>query len=254
MPIQIKFTASTDAKIKKQADGIPSWYPNHVGDKNYWWGDGTTTTDYFYSINGNDMFIQYGQNTSIWAGCRHMVQSVRITKQKENDDGSVYVEGEVVPILYSNHRTDYAMGGVRVITNIYVQEKIIWTKEGNTTDEFQKDSNIVIPFSTTVAPSKYYTGTALKIVTKYPNHEFSDSTIITGLSLYNPAPPTYKPMAIRKSNVFKTLNRASGFIRIRKSNNWKDISEETLPEGEPNKGKNRIRKSGAWRKQSKIGN
>lgn len=251
--IEIKFTLDTDSNSKQEANGVPSWYPSHVADKSYWWNDGGTTTDYFYSINGNDMFIQYGQNTSIWAACRHFVQSLRIEEQKENPDGSILVKGEVVPILFASHKTDYALSGVQVQYSISIQGKTIWTLSGSTTDEWQKDSNVSVPIEVTVKPGETYTGTAMQIKIVYPNHEYEDSNTLVGLSLYNPVPPTYKPMAIRKSNSFKTLNRDSGFIKIRKSNQWEDKSSETYPEGQEGKGKNRIRKKNVWKQQSKIG-
>lgn len=63
-----------------------------------------------------------------------------------------------------------------------------------------------------------------------------------------------KPWAIRKSNVFKTLNVASGWFKIRKSNNWTDKSK--MLESDVNKdnaGTSRIRRSGTWKGQNKIG-
>ena len=66
--------------------------------------------------------------------------------------------------------------------------------------------------------------------------------------------PTYKPMAIRKSGVMKTLNVPSGFIKIRKSGVLVDKSQEDLSTlVQPNKGHNRIRKSNQALQQGKIG-
>lgn len=65
---------------------------------------------------------------------------------------------------------------------------------------------------------------------------------------------TFKPWAIRKSSVFKSLDVTSGWFKIRKSGSWTDKSEMLLSEAnQPNVGVSRIRKSGTWRGQSKIG-
>lgn len=66
--------------------------------------------------------------------------------------------------------------------------------------------------------------------------------------------PDFRPMAIRKSNVFQSLNKENGFIKIRKSNTWKDIakySDDLI--NQENKGTCRIRKNGKWVGQGKIG-
>ena len=62
--------------------------------------------------------------------------------------------------------------------------------------------------------------------------------------------PTYKPMAIRKSGSWQTLNRTSGFIRRRIGGTWVDRSnEQNDTAGSNNVGHNRVRKSGTWKQQ-----
>lgn len=53
-----------------------------------------------------------------------------------------------------------------------------------------------------------------------------------------------KPYAIRKSEHFKTLNRQSGFFKVRKNNQFTDKSKQE---------NNKIRKSRDWKNQNKIG-
>lgn len=66
---------------------------------------------------------------------------------------------------------------------------------------------------------------------------------------------TYKPMAIRKSGTFRSLNRDSGFLMIRKSGSWNDISEMEIDDvGNTGTGAHRIRQSGQWVQQGIIGN
>lgn len=76
-----------------------------------------------------------------------------------------------------------------------------------------------------------------------------------------PVPPTppvdtdIKPWAIRKSNTWKTLDRPSGFFKIRRAVNFVDKSTSAISTvGKVDKGTHRIRKSGDWVGQNKIGN
>lgn len=64
----------------------------------------------------------------------------------------------------------------------------------------------------------------------------------------------FKPWAIRKLNTFKSLDRDSGFFKIRKSGNYVDKSKmQQSDTNQENKGTARIRKSGKWVGQIKIG-
>ena len=64
----------------------------------------------------------------------------------------------------------------------------------------------------------------------------------------------FKPWAIRKSNIFKSLDRVNGFFKIRKTGNYVDKSNMQLSDvNTENKGVARIRKSGKWFGQNKIG-
>ena len=63
-----------------------------------------------------------------------------------------------------------------------------------------------------------------------------------------------KPWAIRKSGVFKSHNRPSGYMKIRKSGTFVNKSEILESDiNQPNKGSSRIRKSGSFVGQNKIG-
>lgn len=67
--------------------------------------------------------------------------------------------------------------------------------------------------------------------------------------------PDFRPWGIRKGGVLKSLNKDSGFLKIRKSNSWKDIPKYSYDKaGKENQGTSRIRKNGKWLGQRKIGN
>lgn len=66
--------------------------------------------------------------------------------------------------------------------------------------------------------------------------------------------PDFRPMAVRKSNSFKSLNADTGFLKKRVSGVWQDIPKINFSNaGQPNQGSCRIRKSGVWNAQSQIG-
>lgn len=66
--------------------------------------------------------------------------------------------------------------------------------------------------------------------------------------------PDFGPWGIRKSGVLKSLNNDSGFLKIRKSNTWKDIAKYSYDKvGKENQGTSRIRRNGKWLGQGKIG-
>lgn len=69
-----------------------------------------------------------------------------------------------------------------------------------------------------------------------------------------PPPQEIKPWAIRKSGVFKTLNRDSGFFKIRHQGSWVDKSKSLISDiNKKDYGTHRIRKNGVWVGQNKIG-
>lgn len=67
-------------------------------------------------------------------------------------------------------------------------------------------------------------------------------------------PPTFKAWCIRKQDKFLTLDRGSGFFKIRNSGNWVDKSINLVSTiRQENKGNHRIRKQGEWLGQNRIG-
>lgn len=66
--------------------------------------------------------------------------------------------------------------------------------------------------------------------------------------------PDFKPWAVRKSGQFKTLDRPSGKFQIRKSGAWVNKSIMSAGEtGQANEGVSRIRRSGTFVGQGKVG-
>lgn len=92
--------------------------------------------------------------------------------------------------------------------------------------------------------------THLKVEIYGESATFPHSNIFTRQQIIK----NFKPWSVRKSGIMKTLDRPSGMFQIRKSNNWVNKSEMLLDESNvSNKGVSRIRKSGTFKGQSKIG-
>lgn len=65
---------------------------------------------------------------------------------------------------------------------------------------------------------------------------------------------TYRPFAIRKNGVWKSLDNSTGYLKIRKSGTNKDIVKISFSDTrKAEKGTSRIRKNGEWIAQPKIG-
>lgn len=249
--IQRKFYTSSSTVAKNKGTGIPSWYPD-LANKSTWDYDGTTTTDWFYYSHDKDVYLQYGENTSIWAGCRHYVYSVRVNSETQNDDGSIHVSGQVQMIVAGMHNTDFAAGGASVQTKIKIGGKQVYAFNGNTNNEWQTDqfTNNPVSFDVTIQPSQTYDGTTLEISNVYPNHEFNDNTIKVGFALFNPNPPSYTPCGVKQSE-WKSCNRNNKANKKKASGSWVVLAEENLgTELHENTGHVRCKQENKW-KQSK---
>ena len=93
-------------------------------------------------------------------------------------------------------------------------------------------------------------GTNKTIIKVSLSRESIDGTIKT--YIYTRA--TFKPWAIRKSGVWKSLDNPTGRFSIRSKGQWIDKSEDSLADvGKVSKGHNRIRKNNQFKQQGKLG-
>lgn len=75
---------------------------------------------------------------------------------------------------------------------------------------------------------------------------------MTKIYIYTKA--TFKPWAIRKSGIWKSLDNPTGRFSIRSKGRWFDKSEDSLADvGKVDKGHNRIRKNNQFKQQGKLG-
>lgn len=69
-----------------------------------------------------------------------------------------------------------------------------------------------------------------------------------------PKPQSFKPWAIRKSGVWLSLDKPTGYFSVRKNSQWIDKSEDSLDNvNKVNLGHSRIRKNNQFKQQGKLG-
>lgn len=116
-------------------------------------------------------------------------------------------------------------------------------------------------FSQTGDVSVSFTNTSTIEYEQIPANTDAQCQLLRKPKPTEPVPPTppvdtdIKPWAIRKSNTWKTLDRPSGFFKIRRAVNYVNKSTSAISTvGKVNQGTHRIRRSGNWLGQNKIGN
>lgn len=198
------FDVSTSSNIVDKGSTVPNWASSRA--KSNWWSGGSSV-DYFNSINGDKIYIQYGQNQEQWASTRFMIESVHIEDEHEQSNGNIKVEGYVQLELLDGKLTDFAGAGVRVHRTIYINGETIDDWNGRTNEEYSKSNLKKVSFSESIEPQEKSKSTQMKITTVYPDGEYPNSTIVLGIALKNPNPPKYIPMAIRISKDWQALDQ-----------------------------------------------
>lgn len=260
MAIELRPTTSA-TNVHNKGNSVPPWYGDYA-NKNKWYNDGQPAsgpTNGFYNVVTTSAtkvqeFIQYGQNTDGWAGTRFIDETVTVTSQTSLSDGSIRVIGNVHIGPIAAYPTDFLKTPVTVSYTVTVNGTVVHQRTGSTGDAYLQNANPqTVNFDVTVAPQTESNATTVKLDWIYPGHEFPDSHFTLGVALYNPTPPTYIPMAIRKGGTYKSLNSNKGYISIRKSGSYVNKSEENSNTSmQANQGHNRIRRSGVWLQLPKM--
>lgn len=198
------FDVSTSSNIVDKGSTVPAWAGSRA--KSNWWS-GSASVDYFNSINGDKIYIQYGQNQEKWASTRFMIESVHVEDEEEQSNGNIKVKGYVQLELLDGKLTDFAGAGVRVHRTISINGETIDDWNGRTNQEYSKSNLKKVSFNETIEPQQKSKSTQMKIKTVYPDGEYSNSTIVLGIALKNPNPPKYIPMAIRISKHWQALDQ-----------------------------------------------
>jgi hypothetical protein len=243
-----------------KGSSVPAWFGDFA-NKDKWDYDGVPadgpTNGFSRTVTTSKTdvtsYLQYGQNTTGWAGARFFKQQVVITSQSQNADGSITANGSVNIGIIAAYKTAYAATtGSPVIFTAKVNGVVVHSHTGNTIDEYVENPSVAnVPFSVTLQPNTSSSTTSLILDWVYPEHQYPDAHFVIGTELYNPNLPTYVPFAIRDSNSWKALNLHNGHIKVRNGANgsWVDKSEEIATTSmQPNVGHNRVRNgaNGTW--------
>lgn len=240
-------------------DGLPAWYDadsntqtQKFQNRANWWYD--ANADIMYNINGNLACVQYGLDRSDFASARGLWEKIEINNEILNDDGSVTADVTLTISSIVGHKTTHSIAGYPAITTIYLAGQQVAQRTGNTIDSFTMWANpSTITKRVTVGPQQKSDQLDLAYNTVYPTGVYPNNTIKLGMTVYNPTPPSYIPMALRRGENWKSLNANHGFIRVRKGGNWQDKSEENSNTSlHDNTGHNRIRRNGAWKQLPKM--
>ena len=238
--------------------GLASWFDNDwtamfnkFKNRSTWWYD--DNADIFYGIQGTTACVQFGCDRSDYASVRGFFQTININNEVINNDGSIDADVTISVSLIMGYKTTASTAGYPVVTTVSLGGKTLCSRSGNTIDSFEMTPDPVVTTKRVhVPPQQKAQGLDLVYHTHYPTGVYPDSTIKLGLTVYNPIPPTYKPMSIRKGN-WKSLNDNNGFIRIRHGGNWQDKAEENATTSMYNNtGHNRIRRDGVWKQLPKM--
>lgn len=227
----------------------PGWADNDVDTKSKWYYSGQDNAYFLYYLEKNKKFyIQVGMNRSDFASARFVTETYDILNEHLNEDGSVEADIKITLSPFSGRRTDYAAAGVNVKMTMYFGDTVIGGYTGNTSNPVNLGfTPNPITVHVKLGPQETAENTQLKLKYVYPNGEYTNSTMTLGGAIYNPTPPNYVPMSIRKNGSWKSLNKNQGFIKIRKGDTWQDRSQEDKnTERQANHGHNRIRRSSSW--------
>lgn len=226
----------------------PKWSSGGVDNKSNWWYTSGSSDFFLYHIEGLTYYTQIGMNRSDFASARFLSETYEILDEHLNEDGSVSANIRITLSPFRGRQTDFAGSGVRVHTQLYFGSSKIGDFQGRTnqpTDINLSPNPITIPIK--LGPQETAENTKFKITYTYPDGEYSNSTMTVGGAVYNPTPPNYKPMSIRKGGNYKSLDKNNGFIRIRKNGSYVDkATESKATQLQADKGHNRIRRSGSW--------
>lgn len=241
---------NSDSTLTNKGTSVPPWFPNL--EISSWYSD--SSTSFFYNVvSEKDVYVQYGKNVTGWASARFFGQTVEVLNEVENDDGSITATVKVQANFFRGRKNELSSGGYRVNYKITINGQTMYDFSGSTTSNFDQNSRTPIEFSVTLQPEELNESTTFKVDVEYPDGQFTRGSITIGLALYNPNPPTYVPMSIRKGNNWRDLDTNNGKIRIRKGSSWVDKSEENNNTSKQvNQGKNRIRKNSQWRQLPKM--
>lgn len=229
--------------------GDPKWL-NQENDSTKWYltNPNEYTTDFHVNtVNVSDnhwiVYVQYGERLYNWGSGRFFGQEVELLNEEVNSDNSITAKVNVTPLFFKSAKNPvFTQIGTKVNYDLRINNQTVYRRTGGqSNDIFEYGKEDKQTFTFTVPPEKIGRETQFKMLVTYPMGDYPTREIYVGMGFKNPLPKSYKPMGLRKSGTWQTVNKPSGFIKVRKSS-WVDKSQENASTIlKVDKGKNRIR-------------
>lgn len=194
---------ATDVGIENKGNYVPKWYQDGINDYGNWWR-GSDDTYYFYSVDGNTVYIQYGQNAEGWASTIFIVQTLDASEDTKGN--TITVKGNIIVKMLDSVVTEYAGAGVEAKTTVTLNGTTIKDSTGMTNEGSTLDGEKTVSINETIDPQEKSNSTQLTMKNTYPNGEYPNSSVTLGLTLENPNLPQYIPMAIRLGDKWQELD------------------------------------------------
>lgn len=240
---------SSKYKIVNKGSSVPPWYPNY--EKSNWWSGGDTYTGYYYSVHGNQLFIQYGKNAEGWAGTRFFEQSYEIKNEKVDEFNNV--EADIIYTFsnFETFRTDFFASGVPVKFEMKLGDQLIATYTGETGSRATMKPKSPVTVHVKLAPQQKTSSTTLRQDTTYTTGIFPNASMYVGFDFFNPLPATYVAgETFRKSWI---SNNKNGYNKVYKNNSWSTgYVENNVTQNQANKGHTRVYKNNTFRQAKRY--
>lgn len=254
--LQINTVFDSNAITSDKGSTIPAWYSDdlntfkaNVSNLSNWWGGGEV--DFFHSKNANRLFIQYGQDNTIYAAARFFSENLTLSNEVINNNGSITVDVSLEVGYLGGTKNSHSSAGIPVQTTISVLGQTIFTYSGNTIDTYFSDSKPVINKTITIQPQTNYGDLLFTYTAHYPSTGRTDVAKF-GLTVYNPIPPVYRPNSVYNGTKWLDHQNHNGIIQVYNGSKWVDAStENTATEGALDSGKNRVYNNG-WRQATRM--
>lgn len=190
----------------------------------------------------------------------------KIDNETTNDDNSISFDFHGISQVVVSSSLTGNNEDVGVVYDLWVDQnndgglENVYHKDTKMTDKigFTKDFNASHVEHYTIPPQQWLQVPKRRLLHwlasgKYASDEFY-YTVGGGKGIFNNNPATYKPMAVRQGNDWKTLNVKNGHIDLRDSGKWVNkATESNATVNQLNKGHNQYYDNG-WYQQGIKGN
>lgn len=128
--------------------GLASWFDDDWGamwgmfqNPSTWWYDGSA--DILYGIQGSTACVQFGCDRADYASARGFYQTINISNEVVNSDGSIDADITIGVSCIMGNKTTASQAGYPAVTSVSLGGTTLCSRTGNTIDSFQMTPNPV---------------------------------------------------------------------------------------------------------------